>query len=212
MKHFFAILLLIISYRTTCAQTTDALQFDSLLFKLNSAIEAQRDLEIDEIKDVYRLTPWHFMPSLNYDFINNRYYITISASAIVSNMISKRQEVKRVSAATRKYENQSKTAEIRLKSLIISVNQRITNLQLSYHIVTNDISIFQINHTQFLNHEIDTEEFLKLKSSILNKIKNHNSDVAEIQKLLLEISLLTETELFIDLSEFLISPDKILKL
>jgi len=210
MKHSIVICFLIFSLISTCAQETATLQVDTLIFKLQSAIDTQRDIEIEEIRGVYKLTPWHFVPSLNYDFINNNYYLTISTSAIVSTMISKRQETKRISAANRKYDNQSKSAVIRLKSLCISVNQRIENLQLSFHIVTNDLNIFFINHTQYVNHEIDTEAFLKLKSAILNKIKNHNTEVADIQKLLLEIALLTETEIFLDLSEFIISPAKIL--
>jgi len=212
MKLIAIIFLLIFSLLYTCAQETAILQVDTLVVKLHSAINTQRAIEIEEIAGVYKLTPWHFAPSLNYDFINNNYYVTISTSAIVSTMISKRQETKRISAANRKYDNQSKTAEIRLKSLCVSVNQRLTNLQLSYHIVNNDITIFEINHTQYKNNEIDTENFLKLKSAILNKIKNHNSEVSDIQKLILEIALLTETEIFLDLTEFIISPAKILQL
>jgi len=212
MERSITIFFLIFSTLNTLAQETATLKIDTLIFNLHEAIDLQRSIEIEEIKGVYKLTPWHFAPNLNYDFINNNYYVTISTAPIISNMIGKRQEVRRISAANRKYDNQAKTAEIRLKSLCLSVNQRIVNLQLSYHIVTNDIDIFNINHTQYINNEIDTETFLKLKSAILNKIKNHNTEVSDIQKLLLEIALLTETELFLDLTEFLISPAKILQL
>jgi len=213
MKRFLSILnFLIFSLLQTYAQESAVLQIDTLIVNLHTAIELQRSIEIEEIAGVYKLTPWHFAPNLNYDFINNNYYVTISTSTIVSHFISKRQETKRISAANRKYDNQTKTAEIRLKSLCITVNQRLTNLQLSYHIVTNDINIFDINHTQYINNEIDTETFLKLKSAILNKIKSHNTEVAEIQKLILEIALLTETEIFLDLTDLLVSPSKILQL
>ena len=212
MKRITFICFLNFTFSYTCAQETAILQIDTLVIKLHSAINTQRDIEIEEIQGVYKLTPWHFMPSMNYDFINNNYYLTISTSAIVSNMLSKRQEVKRISATNRKYDNQVKTAEIRLKSLCISVNQRLVNLQLSFYIVSNDMDIFEINHTQYVNHEIDTEAFLKLKSTILNKVKNHNTEVADIQKILLEIALLTETEIFLDLSDFIVSPTKILQL
>jgi len=206
------LIFLIFSLLQTYAQESAVLQIDTLVGNLRSAIEQQRSIEIEEIEGVYKLTPWHFAPNLNYDFINNNYYLTISTSTIVSHLISKRQETKRISATNRKYDNQTKTAEIRLKALCISVNQRLTNLQLSYHIVNNDIKVFDINHAQYINNEIDTETFLKLKSAILNKIKNHNTEVSEIQKIILEIALLTETEIFLDLTEFLVSPAKILQL
>jgi len=193
------------------AQSSNRLQVDSLMVGLHQVIETQRSIELEEIKGVYKLTPWHFVPSLNYDFINNNYYVTISSSAFVSNMIGKRQEARRISAATRKYSNQIKSAEIKLKSLLLSVNHNIENLYLSHVIVSNDIEIYTIKFSEHSENEIDTETYLKERSSILNKIKNHNSEVSGIQKQLLEIELLTETELNIDLSEFFVSPAKIIQ-
>ena len=197
---------------TVAQQDTTVLRLDSLVTYLYDAINEQRSIEIDEIKGVYKITPWHFVPSLNYDFINNNYYVTISSGPFVTNMISKRQETRRISAATRKYDNQIKSAEIRLRSLIISVNHKFENLHLSHIIVTNDIEIFLIKFAEHSNHEIDTETFLKEKSGILNKIKSHNNDVADIQRQLLEIELLTETGINIDLSGFVIAYTKILEL
>jgi len=188
------------------AQPSNSLQLDTLIAKLHDAINVQKEIELEEIKGVYRLTPWHFLPNLNYDFINNNYYVTISSGPIVSNMVNKRQEVRRLSAAERKYNNQTKAAEIRLKSLFISVNQSLANLRLSHEIVTNDVEIFIIKHTEHANHEIDTETYLQARSSILNKVRSHNSEVAAIQRQLLEIELLTEYEVLIDLSPFYILP------
>jgi hypothetical protein len=77
---------------------TEALHLDSLIQKLQAALSVKKDIEIQEIKGVYRLTPWHFAPNLNYDFINNNYYVTVSTAPIVANMIGKRQEKRRISA------------------------------------------------------------------------------------------------------------------
>ena len=190
------------------------LALDSLTVNLHDAINLQRSIELEEIHGVYRLTWWHFAPSpsLNYDFINSRYYVTVSinTSAFVSHMLGKRQEDRRISAANRRYDNQIKSAEIRLRSLLISVNQRISNIQLSYEIVSNDIEIFQIKYSEHSFHEIDTETFLRERSVILNKIRNHNSDVSSIQQQLLDIELLTETVIELDLSEYFFNPSKIL--
>ena len=191
------------------AQSAGSLQLDSLIVKLHHAIDIQRSIEVEEIKGVYKLTPWHFLPSLNYDFINQNYYVTISSGPLVSNMINKRQEVRRLSALDRKYSNQTKAAEIRLKSLFISVNQSLTNLHLSHAIVSNDIEIFIIKQTEHNKNEIDTETFLQSRSTILNKIRSHNSDVATIQRQLLDIELLTESEIIIDLTSYFISPASI---
>ena len=121
------------------AQTNNTdLQLDTLMVKLHNVILLQKDIEVEEIKGVYRITPWHFVPSLNYDFINDKYYVTISSGPLVTNMINKRQEKRRLSALERRYENQLKSSEIRVKSLIISINQNLTNLQLSHQIIIND--------------------------------------------------------------------------
>jgi len=198
------------SFVAVSAQNVEAsLQLDSLITKLHSVILLQKDIETEEVKGVYRITAWHFVPSLNYDFINNKYYLTVSSGPLITNMINKRQETRRLSAIDRKYDNQVKSSEIRLRSILISLNQRLTNLQLSHTILLNDIEIFLIKNQEYTNHEIDTETFLKEKSSILNKIKNHNSEASDIQRQLLEIELLTESEISIDLTQFFISPSLI---
>ena len=198
--------LLNVSYVAYTQQYETYLQLDSLLSKLHDVIAVQKDIETEEIKGVYRLTAWHFLPNLNYDFINNNYYVTISSGPIISNMINKRQETRRLSALDRRYDNQIKSSEIRLKQLYLTLHQRITNLILSHEVVLNDIEIFKIKLEQHVNNEIDTETFLRERSTILNKIRNHNSDVTDIQRSLFEIELLTETEVSIDLSRFIVPP------
>jgi len=207
----FAFFLLVWSYSAAVAQPyrTD-LPLDSLLLKLQTAILLQKDIEVEEIKGVYKLTPWHFAPNLGlgYDFINARYYFTftVSASPYINYQLGKRQETRRLSAIDRRYDNLQHTSEIKLKSLYFGLHQRITNLQLSNQILMNDIEIYKIKEEQHTNHEIDTETFLKEKSSILNKIRSHNIELADIQKSLYEIELLTEEEITIDLQNFFVSP------
>jgi len=186
------------------------LVLDSLINDMHNAQNLKRSIEIEEIQGVYKITPWHFVPSLNYDFINERFFVTISSGPFISNMMGKRQETRRISATNRKYENQIYSAEIRLRSLFISINQRIINMQLSHAIVENDMEIFIIKYSQHFHNEIDTETFLRERSTILNKIRSHNTEVADIQRLILDIELLTETIIELDLSEFFVSPAKIL--
>jgi len=182
------------------------LQLDSLFQKLHYVIAVQKEIETEEIKGVYKLTAWHFVPSLNYDFINRNYYVTISTGPFISNMLGKRQEKRRLSAIERRYDNQVKSSEIKLKNTYLSLLQKCTNIQLSHEILLNDIEIFKIKAQQYENHEIDTETFLKERSSILNKVRSHNTDVADIQRYLLDIELLTEFEIEMDMTKFYVSP------
>jgi len=184
--------------------TQQTLQLDTLITKLQQSLAIKKDIEIEEIKGVYKLTPWHFAPNLNYDFINNNYYFTISTGPIISNMIGKRQETRRISAIERRYTNLEHTQEIRLKTLYLQINQRITNIQLSHEILLNDIEIYKIKVQQHEAHEIDTETFLRERSSILNKIKSHNTEVADIQRYLLDIEQLTEYQAQLDLSQYFV--------
>ena len=91
--------------------------------------------------------------------------------------------------------------------IYLQVNQKIINLELSHEIILNDIEIYKIKVQQHDNHEIDTETFLRERSAILNKIKSHNTDVADIQRYLLDIEQLTEQESKIDLIKFFVSPE-----
>jgi len=207
MKRIVLYCLFAVSFLATNAQQYESdLQFDTLLIKLHDAINVQKDIEIQEIKGVYRITPWHFVPSLNYDFVSNRYYITISSGPFVTNMINKRQEKRRISAIERRYNNQIKSQETKLKLLFFTLNQKIANIQLSREILLNDVEIYKIQIQEHTNNEIDTETFLKEKSAILNKIKNHNKEISDIQNYLYEIEQLTEFETNIDVLQFYVSP------
>jgi len=202
----------LLSCAALSAQEYDpGLQLDSLILKLHQVIALQKDIETAEIKGVYKLTPWHFVPSVSYMPIFDRppqksIFVTFSTTQFVGHMLGKRQEVRRLSAIERRYDNQIKSSEIKLKNVYLSLIQKLTTLQLSHEILLNDIEIYKIKSQQHDNHEIDTETFLKEKSSILNKVKNHNNDVADIQRYLLEIELLTEFEIELDIGEFYVSP------
>jgi hypothetical protein len=209
MKCIACFVLVFVSFGVVAQQEQSALQLDSLILKLQEAIAMKKDIEVQEIKGVYKLTPWHFAPNLNYDFINNKYYVTVSTGPIISNTIGKRQEKRRISAIERRYTSLEHTSEIKLKATYLQVNQKITNLNLSHEILLNDIEIFKIKFQQHEANEIDTETFLKERSSILNKIKSHNTDVADIQRYLLDIEQLTEYELQMDLFQFYVSPEAV---
>ena len=206
MKPTTILFLVSFSFAVMAQQSETGLQLDSLIEKLHQVIGLQKSIETDEIKGVYKLTPWHFAPSLNYDFINNNYYVTISSGPLVTNMINKRQETRRLSAIERRYDNQIKSSEIKLKNTYLSLIQKITNIQLSHEILLNDIEIYKIKLLEHTNNEIDTESFLKERSSILNKVKSHNTDVSDIQRYLLDIELLTEFEIEFDVLQFYVSP------
>jgi hypothetical protein len=209
MKRFLLVFMMLVTNAAVAQQVQTGLQLDSLMLKMQVAIDVQKDIEVSEIKGVYRITPWHFVPSLNYDFINNRYYLTVSSGPLVSNMINKRQETRKLSAIDRRYSNLEKTSEIKLKSLYMQVIQKYTNIGLSHEILMNDVEIFKIKAIEYANNEIDTEAFLKDRSSILNKIKTHNNEVADIQRFILEIEQLTEYEIELDLFTYYVLPSLI---
>ena len=206
MKQVVCILFVFRCLDVTCQTTENTLHFDTLLFNLHQATALQKEIQQEEIKGVHKLSALYFVPNLNYDFINNNYYLTISTSHVITTMLGKRQ----LSALERRSANQLKTNEIKLKSLLLSVNHKLDNLKLSGIILSNDIEIFQIKKAQSINNEIDTESFLSEKSQILTKIKNHNSQVIDIQQSLYQIEEITEVPLGIDLEQFTVNPEIVL--
>jgi hypothetical protein len=211
MKYIAFLGLVFVSFGAVAQQEQTTLQLDSLTLKLQEALALRKDIEIQEIKGVYKLTAWHFVPSVSYLPIYDRpahksIFVTFSTTPFVSHMLGKRQEVRRISAIERRYASLEHTQEIRLKTIYLQINQRITNLNLSQVILLNDIEIYKIKIQQHDNHEIDTESFLRERSSILNKIKSHNTDVTDIQRFLLDIEQLTEYEVELDLFQFFVSP------
>jgi len=212
MKYCSLYVLVFVSFGAVAQQEQASLHLDSLTLNMLDALAVKKDIEIAEIKGVYKLTAWHFVPSVSYLPIFGReahksIFVTFSTTPLVSHMLSKRQEVRRLSTIERRYTNLEHTQEIRLKALYLQVNQKIINLELSHEIILNDIEIYKIKVQQHDNHEIDTETFLRERSAILNKIKSHNTDVADIQRYLLDIEQLTEQESKIDLIKFFVSPE-----
>jgi hypothetical protein len=179
---------------------------DSLLINLihnkNSQLVEEKEIEIEETKGVYKLSLWHFAPSLNYDFINNNYYISLSTSSLVNHFLGKRQEKKKISAIERRHKAKQNAEEIKIRTKYGAILREIENIKLSKYILTNDILIYEIKLKQYQNNEIDSETFLREKSSILNKIKTHNTLIINTEKEILEIQNIAEYEFEINLKNF----------
>jgi hypothetical protein len=199
------ICIFVLSYSSVLCVFAQDLKFDTLVYQMEQANYAQKSLETEEIKGVYKLTWWHFVPSLNYDFINNNYYLTINSGAFVTNMINKRQEKKRLSALERRYDNKNKTDEIKLKSLYTNIVHTFETVELGRQILLNDLEIYKIKAQEHEANEIDTETFLKEKSAMLNKIKSHNDQVTKLQSDFYQLEILTENEIQISLDGLYVS-------
>jgi hypothetical protein len=208
LKALFTIGLIVASFYLS-AQRLDTIQEDILLSKLQQTNELQKTIEIDEIKGVYKLSVWHFVPNLNYDFINNNYYLTISSSGFVTNMLSRRQEEKKIKAIERRYEQKIQLSQLELKGLLLALNDNFDNLKASGLILYNDLEIYKIKQQENEANEIDTETYLKEKSLMLTKIKTHNNLLSEIRRQLLEIEKLTATEININLSPYYVPLNQI---
>ena len=173
---------------------------DQLITNALSLNQYDRQTEIDEIKDLYKLSPWHFAPGISYDFIRNRYYLTISTSGLVSHYLGKRMETKRISAIERKYKARDLSDELKIKNRVLAIQSDIKDLKLAKKVVQIEIDIFLIQQEQFSKNEIDTEKFLNSKKNIINTIKNHNSSVTALCKDILELSAICNTPISADLA------------
>ncbi|MDR0572655.1 MAG: hypothetical protein LBG96_01250 [Tannerella sp.] len=145
-----------------------------------------KETEIGEIKDIYKLSVWYFAPGISYDFIRNRYYLTVSTSGLVNHFIGKKQEKQRISAIERKYRAKEIADELRVSNLILAIQADYQDLLLAKQAV--QIDIFIIQKEQFEENEIDTEKFLNAKKNIISTVKNHNSAVTDLYKQILNLS------------------------
>jgi len=193
-----------LSYAAAASAQEDTTLFqinvDQLITNAISSNHYDRQTEIDEIKDLYKLSPWHFAPGISYDFIRNRYYLTISTSGLVSHFLGKRMETKRISAIERKYKARDLADELKINNRVLAIQSDIKDLKLAKKVVQIEIDIFLIQQEQFAKNEIDTEKFLNSKKNIINTIKNHNSSVTALYKDILELSAICNTPTPADLA------------
>jgi len=173
---------------------------DSLILNSLSINDFDKQTEISEIQGLYKLSPWHFAPGLSYDFVRNRYYVTLSTSGLVSHFLGKRQERRRVSAIERKYKAKDLSDELRINNKVLAIQADYTDLILAVKVVQIEIDIFLIQKQQYQNNEIDTERFLTAKRNIINTVKNHNSAVTGLYKNILDLSNSTDSTIPVDLS------------
>jgi hypothetical protein len=163
--------------------------------------------EIGEIKNLYKLSVWHFAPGLSYDFVRNRYYVTVSTSGLVNHFIGKRQEKRRINAIERKYKAKNIGDELKIGNQVLAIQADYKDLILARQIVQIEIDIFMIQREQYEKNEIDTEKFLTSKKNIINTVKNHNSAVTELYKRILELSSVSDTPIKLNFSDLYFNLD-----
>jgi len=190
----------------TNAQTDSAaailIDADELIAGAHNTSAFDKQTEIEEIKELYKLSVWHFAPGVSYDFIRGRAYLTVSTSNLVSHFIGKRTERKRINAIERKYKARDLADELKINNRLLSIDADIKDLVLAKQVVQIEIDIFMIQHEQYIKNEIDTEKYLNSKKNIINTIKNHNTSVTSLYKQILELSGICNIEIPADLSNF----------
>jgi hypothetical protein len=180
--------------------TTLLIDIENLIINVQLVNDFDKNTEIGEIKNLYKLSVWHFAPGVSYDFIRNRYYLTLSTSGLVNHFISKRQEKRRINSIERKYKAKNIGDELKINNKVLAIKADYKDLVLAKQIVQIEIDIFLIQKEQYEKNEIDTEKFLTSKKNIINTIKNHNSEVTELYKKILEISSISDTPIPLDFS------------
>ena len=204
MRKMFYILLIVTILESVVNAQIDSpalvIDTDSIILNSLSLNNFDKQTEIEEIKGLYKLSPWHFAPGFSYDFIRNRYYVTLSTSGLVSHFLGKRQEVRRVSAIERKYKAKDLADQLIINNKVLAIQADHTDLILAVKVVQIEIDIFLIQKQQYENNEIDTERFLTAKRNIINTVKNHNSAVTSLYKNILDLSNSTDSTIPVDLS------------
>ena len=180
---------------------------DTLIFNVLNTNDFDKQTEIEEIQNLYKLSVWHFAPGVSYDFIRNRYYLTVGTSGLVNHFISKKQETRRISAIERKYKAKQLADELKVTNQLLSIQADYQNILLSRKAAQIEIDIFIIHKEQYAKNEIDTEQFLSHKRNIINVIRNQNSAVTGLYKEILNLSSICNSTISADLSDLYFNLD-----
>jgi len=207
LNFFLSVSLQLLSQHNGQDNTLLNIKTDSLINNALTINLFDKQTEISEIKDLYKLSVWHFAPGVSYDFMRNRYYLTISTSGLVNHFISKKQEKRRIGAIDRKYKAKDISDEYRIANLIMAIQADYQDLTLSKKVVLNEIEIFKIHKEQYSRNEIDTEKYLTSQRNIINSIKNHNSSVTSLYKDILNLSSICNSPVSADLSQLYFTLD-----
>jgi hypothetical protein len=183
------------------------LQPDTLIFNLHVANAFDRETELDEIRNLYKLSVWHFAPGIAYDVIRDRIFLTISTSNLISHFVNKKVENRRIGAIERKYKAKDLGDELRIINLVRGIEKDYQDLVLAKKVVDIEIEIFLIHQQQFQENEIDTEKYLTSKRNIVSSINRHNGAVTNLVKQILNLSSICNSPLSADLEHLYIASD-----
>jgi hypothetical protein len=178
---------------------------DTLIFNLHTANAFDKETELNEIRNLYKLSVWHFAPGISYDFIRQRTYLTVNTSGLVNHFVSKKTENRRIGAIERKYKAKDLGDELRIHNLVRGIEKDHQDLILGKKVIRIEIDIFLIQQQQYKENEIDTEKFLTSKRNIINSVKQHNGSVTNLLKQILNLSSICNSPISADLEHLYFS-------
>jgi len=212
-KVILTLVLLMFAFLSSVGQANEPdklvlnLQPDTLINNLISSNAFDKETELNEIRNLYKLSVWHFAPGISYDFIRQRTYLTISTSSLVSHFVNKRVENRRIGAIERKYKAKDLGDQLRIHNLVAGIEKDHQDLILAKKVVDIEIDIFLIQHQQFKENEIDTEKYLTSKKNIINSVKQHNGAVTNLLKQILNLSSICNSPISADLDHLYFTLD-----
>jgi hypothetical protein len=175
---------------------------DSLLLAVDSLVLQRKLCDLNELKAKSKYNFLNYMPSLGYDFLNNRPLITYNVSEIARLMNDKQKKKFEVSSL----EQRSNVDLQKLHKNISILYYRLSDLFSLYYI---ELEIYKYNSElytfdlkRYRNNEITLEEFFKSEILILEKRKELLSIKDQIYLGIIDLESLTNYSLNYEIKDF----------
>jgi len=169
---------------------------DDLSLILNETDSLNLNAELEEYKDTYKFSVAYLIPSIGYDMVNARPMVVFNSSGLMSHWKNKRVVKRKEISLSKKGDLQHQNNNIKLVITYNDLKSGIVQLDMILETFGKYKKLYEIHSTQYLNNEINTEEFLQKEIAFTERRKVVIGAVDYINEKFTALELLLNTQLF----------------
>lgn len=152
--------------------------------------DLKRHAELEEYKNVKKLTWLLFIPGIGYDFINHNPYLVYNTSSLFSYFNTREKQKHKRQNIKKENELNFRTAQVKLERLYLRLKALFNEYKLEKGVYDDYCKLYEIKSGKYENNEISLETLL-LSEIQLKQRKQALYNVEEkIHDIVLQIELL----------------------
>ncbi len=188
LKRAIVLSLIIISSNEVLSQEAD--DIIRLETRLRTYYKIKENAELEEFKDLKKLTWLLFIPGVGYDFINQNPYIVYNTSSLFSYFNQKKKQEHKREAIKKQNEIDFQSDQVKLHRLYLRLISLFDEYELEYSVYEDYKKLYVIKKGKYENDEIILETILLMQIQLKQRKQALHNIEEKIHDVALQIELL----------------------